>query len=181
MKWITAIFIAIIIIGVVEATETYLPCGGDEELMIGCLGDEELFFIGSVPSVTEQITPVTGAGASGSAGSRGGGCWSFAKQYNTCYYADLNTGLCTLGCPTNYECNPNYSFESLTGEDVITYCVLTTTTGPLRRYSSLAIVVVSITLVVSISRRRKMIYLANKEKKKYKKKEEKKVIESEVK
>ncbi len=84
--------------------------------------DTEIYIFLSNVTVAEIPPPTpppsTGGGISDSSSS--GGCWGLAKYYDTCYYIN-DYGECILGCPTNYTCNLDYDFDSLTGE-TLDYC-----------------------------------------------------------
>jgi len=89
-----------------------------------------------------------GSLSSSSSGARGGGCWTFAKQYNTCYYASFETGLCTKGCPELYECNPDYDFSLLKSETDLEYCV-SKTPIKIKDYNPFIVAFVLISLIVN--------------------------------
>ena len=62
-----------------------------------------------VNSLTLPIPPsgATGAGASGSAGARGGGCDAYADQYKRCFYVGEDI-MCHEGCQQGYTCGKDY-------------------------------------------------------------------------
>lgn len=65
-RGVILVFITILIFlfNVVNAldSQTFQSCGGDNELTMSCVGDEELFFIGAEPQPSEEVQPPPGGG-----------------------------------------------------------------------------------------------------------------------
>ena len=59
------LFILLTCVYVVHAQELYIPCGGDNQLIIGCLGDSEYYFDNQIKTEEIILPPIPSSSGGG--------------------------------------------------------------------------------------------------------------------